>query len=240
MSDVHLGAVPSDTEAAFRRWLRHVKKSGSRLVINGDLFDFWFEYGKVVLREHVRVLALLAELVESGLPVLIMGGNHDWWGSDFLTEDLGLDFHRNPVRLRLQGRSVLLAHGDGLGRGDLGYRTLRILLRGRPTRWLFRWLHPDLGASLARRVSRTRPAPGGPAGDGEPCNRRAGFLARWAASRLEADPSLDMVALGHSHQPVVTEIGPGRYYVNSGDWVVHRTYVTINASGLPTLQTWDG
>ena len=68
-SDIHLGAVPPRTEAAFRRWLLHVKESGSRLIINGDLFDFWFEYRKVVLKEHVRVLALLADLVESGVPV---------------------------------------------------------------------------------------------------------------------------------------------------------------------------
>ena len=68
VSDLHLGAVPPGTEEAFRRWLLHVKEAGSRLIINGDLFDFWFEYRRVVLSEHVRVLAVLADLVESGVP----------------------------------------------------------------------------------------------------------------------------------------------------------------------------
>lgn len=238
VSDVHLGAVPPTTEAAFRSWLLHVKESASRLVVNGDLFDFWFEYGSVVPGEHVRVLALLAELVEAGVPVLVMGGNHDWWGGEFLRNRIGVEFHQDPVRLRLAGRRVLLAHGDGLGRGDLGYRFLRLVLRGRVTRRLFRWVHPDVGAWAARAVSGTRsqlkrgprPGPG----------RRAAFLARWAASRLEENPELEIVAMGHTHAPVVTEVAPDRYYVNSGDWVFHRSYVVIAETGAPELREWQG
>jgi len=148
------------------------------------------------------------------------------------------DFHQEPVRIRAQGKSVLIAHGDGLGAGDFGYRILRLVLRSRPTRWLFRWIHPDLGARLAESVSGTRaqisagaiPANGG----------RTAFLSSWAAARLKQDPTLDIVALGHGHKPVVTEVAPGRFYVNSGDWVLHRSYVTIDDSGKPKLHEWDG
>ena len=237
VSDVHLGAVPPETEAAFRRWLLYVKESASRLVVNGDLFDFWFEYGSVIPGEHVRVLALLAELVEAGVPVLVMGGNHDWWGGDFLRKRIGVEFRQDPVRLRLAGRSVLLAHGDGLGKGDLGYRALRLVLRGRATRRLFRWVHPDVGAWVARIVSGTRDHLDG---EVKPSPERGEFLARWAASRLAEDPGLEIVALGHSHAPVVEETAPGRYYVNSGDWVVHRSYAVISESGAPDLREWRG
>lgn len=238
VSDVHLGAVPRETEEAFRRWLLHVGDSGGRLIVNGDLFDFWFEYGSVVFSKHVRTLAVLADLVESGVPVMVMGGNHDWWGGDFLRGDIGVDFRREPVRIRVKGRSVLVAHGDGLGAGDLGYRILRLVLRGRLTRSVFRWLHPDLGARLADRVSGTRDQlrPGATSAD----EGRTAFLSAWAAARLEQDPTLDIVALGHSHEPVLTEVGPGRFYVNSGDWVLHRSYVTIDDSGRPELHEWDG
>lgn len=238
VSDVHLGAVPPDTEEAFRRWLLHVKESGSRLIVNGDLFDFWFEYRRVVLAEHVRVLAALADLVESGVPVLLMGGNHDWWGGSFLRDRIGMEFHQQPVRIELLGRSVLLAHGDGLGKGDFGYRCLRHFLRNPVTRWLFRWLHPDLGAWLAERVSGTRRLV-----DAEPMSQagdRSSFLAAWASGVLTRDTSIDIVATGHTHRPVVQEVVSGRYHVNCGDWVAHRSYVTITDSGAPVLHEWKG
>ncbi len=237
-SDVHLGAVPPETEQSFRRWLVHVKESGSSLIINGDLFDFWFEYDRVVLGEHVRVLALLADLVEAGVPVVIMGGNHDWWGGSFLTDRIGVDFHRGPIRMQLKGKSVLLAHGDGLGAGDLGYRCLRMILRGRITRWLFRWLHPDLGARLADRVSGTGRQPSRAAHDA--AQGRLAFLSSWASEQMALDRTLDIVATGHAHRPAVVEIAPGRYYVNSGDWVAHRSYVTLGDSGEPVLHEWEG
>ncbi len=238
VSDVHLGAVPADTERAFRRWLLHVKESGSRLIINGDLFDFWFEYRRVILADHFRVLAALADLVDAGVPVLLVGGNHDWWGGPFLRDRVGIDFRQEPARIRIQGKTVLLAHGDGLGAGDLAYRGLRIFLRHRITRWLFRWLHPDLGAWLANRVSGTakpladRTRPWGAA------QGRRRFLAEWAREQLDRDDALDIVAAGHAHWPEVTQVHRGRYYVNSGDWVTHRSYVTIGATGLPVLREW--
>ena len=243
VSDIHLGAVPQETEEAFRRWLLHVKEAGSFLIINGDLFDFWFEYRRVILAEHVRVLALLADLVDSGVRVLAMGGNHDWWGGDFLRHRIGIEFRQDPVRLEIDkagevGKvSLLVAHGDGLGSGDLGYRALRLLLRGRLTRWLFRWLHPDLGIPIADRFSGTRQQLRSP--EARPDDGRARFLANWAAEQLERDAGIDIVALGHAHQPAVREVAPGRFYVNTGDWVVRRSYVTIGSSGTPELHEWE-
>ncbi|MCY4572029.1 MAG: UDP-2,3-diacylglucosamine diphosphatase [Gemmatimonadetes bacterium] len=238
VSDVHLGAVPPDTEEAFRRWLLHVKESGSRLIINGDLFDFWFEYRRVVLARHVRVLAALADLVEGGVPVLLMGGNHDWWGGSYLRDHIGVEFHQQPVRIEVEGGSLLLAHGDGLGSGDLAYRCLRLVLRSPFTRWLFRWIHPDFGAWLADRVSGTRKEL--LAGPGVQNEGRSDFLAAWASDVLAGDATIDIVAAGHVHQPVVQEVFPGRFYVNSGDWVAHRSYVTITDSGAPVLHEWAG
>ena len=236
VSDVHLGAVPESTEAAFHRWLRHARERAGRLIVNGDLFDFWFEYRRVVLARHFRTLALLAEIVESGVPVLFVGGNHDWWGGDFLRTEIGLDVRRGATRAEVGGKTILVAHGDGLGPGDVPYRAVRRMLRARFTRALFRWVHPDLGDAIAARVSGTRRqlASGRPSGGRD----RAARVADWARERLRSDPTLDIVALGHSHAPVVTEVAPGRHYVNSGDWVAHRSYVTLGDSGTPVLHEW--
>lgn len=235
-SDVHLGSAPPETEPAFVSWLEHCGSHASRVLINGDLFDFWFEYRAAIPRGHTRILGALAALVDSGVPVLMMGGNHDWWGGSYLREEVGVDFRQDPVTLEIQGRTVFLAHGDGVGGGDLGYKVLKLLLRGRLTRAAFRWLHPDLGAWVARRVSKTDQRTGEPL---EKQIARTRFLQDWATAYLQEHPEVDLVALGHTHIPVLKEVCPGRYYLNSGDWLVHLSYGVLEAGEAPRLFGWD-
>jgi UDP-2,3-diacylglucosamine hydrolase len=236
-SDVHLGAAPPDTEGAFLSWLEHCGLHASRVVINCDLFDFWFEYGSVIPRGYTRILGALCALVDGGKPVLLVGGNHDWWGGSYLREEIGVEFHQQPVVVDLKGRTTLLAHGDGLGPGDLAYRLLRSLLRSGPTRFAFRWLHPDLGARIARKVSKTEGRPQRSRGRED---SRSRILEAWASERLRASPELDMVVLGHTHVPLLREVEPGRYYLNAGDWLEHRSYATLAAGEPPCLLDWPG
>ncbi len=235
-SDVHLGSAPPETEPSFLSWLEFCGSEASRVIINGDLFDYWFEYRSAIPRGHTRVLGALASLVDSGIPVLLMGGNHDWWGGSFLQDEIGVAFHRDPVRLELHGKQVFLAHGDGVGGGDLGYRLLKRILRGSVTQFAFRWLHPDVGAWVARRVSKTESRTGEPL---EKQIARTRFLEDWAKGYLESHPEVDLVALGHTHIPVLKEVFPQRYYLNSGDWLVNMSFGLLEAEGPPMLYSWD-
>ena len=233
-SDVHLGAVPESTEHAFVAFLRHVGEYGADLLLAGDLFDFWFEYGTVIPGKHFRVLGALADLVDAGIPVTMVGGNHDAWGGRFLREEVGIRYHTGAVRLELAGKPALVAHGDGLGSGDLGYRVLKRVLRSRAAVLAFRALHPELGIRLARAVSRTE----GREEEDAATRGRARFLETWAAGQLEADPSLAWVVCGHAHLPAIRELAPGRFYMNPGDWIHHDSYITVDAVGTPELRHW--
>ena len=235
-SDVHLGATPPSRATAFCEWLGWAGERASAIVINGDLFDFWFEYGSVIPRGYTRTLGLLAQVVDAGVPVHFLGGNHDWWGGTFLTEEIGVQFHADPVRLQLAGHRCLVAHGDGLGSGDLGYRILRSCLRSRPARWGFRWVHPDIGAALARRVSRTQSRSAGPP---KRASTRAAELERWARHVLLDDDAPGVVLLGHTHLPTHVEVAPGRHYLNSGDWLHHNSYVVLPSGEAPYLAQWQ-
>ena len=235
-SDVHLGAVPPETERAFIRWLMYTADHASELILNGDLFDFWFEYSSVIPGGHTRALGALAELVDGGLPVTLMGGNHDWWGSTFLSDDIGLTLHPNPIVRDVAGLRTFIAHGDGLGRADLPYRILRAGLRSRVTRSLFRWLHPDIGATLASHISRTQTRLTGPSTEE---GARSKVLYDWAVERLETEEDLDLIVLGHAHMPLLHEAGQGRFYVNLGDWIYHRSFLVITEGERPSLQTWE-
>lgn len=235
-SDAHLGSSSPAMASAFLRWLRCAGSRAELIFLNGDLFDFWFEWGSVIPSGHTRVLGALAEIVDSGVPVHLMGGNHDWWGGRYLTEEIGLVFHRAPVRMDLAGHHALLAHGDGLGGGDLGYRMLKTLLRSRVARGAFRWLHPDLAVALARKVSRTDAHRGEP---DEAHRQRAAALERWARDRLLEDDELDLVVLGHCHAPARVEVSPGRYYLNAGDWLGHGTFAVLEEGRPPMLERWQ-
>jgi UDP-2,3-diacylglucosamine hydrolase len=236
VSDTHLGAVPPATERAFRQFLEREASGAAGLLINGDLFDFWFEYRTVIPRKHFRVLGALASLVESGVPVWFVGGNHDAWGGGFLQDDVGITLLEGPITMDLAGRRTLIAHGDGVGAGDLGYRILKSVIRSRPTVGAFRLIHPDWGAWIADRVSTTEHKAELTDTTGL---SRARPIRAWAKEKLLEDEGLDLVVAGHSHVPEVEEVAPGRFYANSGDWVRHRTYLVLPPEGTaPSLRSW--
>jgi UDP-2,3-diacylglucosamine hydrolase len=233
VSDIHLGAVPDDTERAFVSFLERAGAEASAVLIAGDLFDFWFEYGEVIPGRHFRTLAALSRLTEAGVPVTLAGGNHDAWGGRFLREHVGVTFHPEPFHTTIAGARALVAHGDGLGKGDLKYRALKNVIRSRAAITAFRVLHPELGLRLARAVSRTEAKP-----DAElAAAGRSAFLQRWGTSQLDADSSLRYVVCGHSHLPVLHQHEPGRFYLNPGDWITHFTYIVAEAAG-PRLERW--
>ena len=88
-------------------------QEGDCLLVNGDLFDFWYSYGRVIPRRGFHVAAALARLTRR-LPVLMVGGNHDRWGGDFWQRDLGVRFDPRRLTFRVGGRQVAAIHGDGL------------------------------------------------------------------------------------------------------------------------------
>ncbi|HUF49273.1 MAG TPA: UDP-2,3-diacylglucosamine diphosphatase [Longimicrobiales bacterium] len=225
LSDVHLGAVPDATERRLVSFLDEIGAQAASVLIAGDLFDFWFEYGEVIPGRHFRALAALSRLVDAGVPVVMAGGNHDAWGGRFLREHVGVVFHTEPFRMTLGGAPALVAHGDGLGKGDLKYRALKAVLRSRVAIGAFRALHPELGLRLARAVSSTEEK----SDDDLAAAGRAAFLENWALEQLAHDASLRYVVCGHSHLPVLLEPEPGRYYLNAGDWISHFSYITVAA-----------
>jgi UDP-2,3-diacylglucosamine hydrolase len=233
VSDLHLGAVPDGTEREFVRFLERVGEEAGSLLIAGDLFDFWFEYGEVIPGRHFRTLAAIARLVDGGMPVYMAGGNHDAWGGRFLREHVGVRFHSDPFHMTLGGMRALVAHGDGLGRGDFKYRALKTVIRSRLAIGAFRALHPELGLRLARAVSTTEAK----AGADIAAEGRAAFLQGWAAEQFGRDPELELVVCGHAHLPIAHEHAPGRWYINSGDWISHWTYFTVDETG-PHLHYW--
>src|SRR5215208_877171 len=192
LSDVHLGAVPERTERLVRDFLDFAARSSSGLLINGDLFDVWIASRHFVVRRHVRVLAKLADVVDAGVPVYFVGGNHDAleWGGAMLHEDLGVTLLDEPARLVLAGRNALVVHGDGIRPGSMEYRKRHPLLRSRAFRWLSqRVLHLDRIADVVEATSGTpRLIARRQRGEGAGPTPEAALLEQWARSVLARSP----------------------------------------------------
>jgi len=246
VSDVHLGAVPAATERAFRAFLAHVATTASGLLVNGDLFDVWLATRHFVVRHHVRVLAALADIVDAGVPVYFVGGNHDAieFGGEMLRDELGVVLLDEPTRITLGGRRALVVHGDGVWPAPNGYPAYRKrhpMLRHRAFRWAAqRVAHVDRIFDRVAAWSATRDFVERHArGEGTGPKPLAGHVEAWARSALLADPELDLVLAAHTHLPMLIEVAPGRYYVNSGDWIEHMTYAVLPAGGeAPEIRRW--
>jgi UDP-2,3-diacylglucosamine hydrolase len=188
-------------------------------VINGDLFEFWFEWRSVMPRGAFRVLAALAELRDAGVPILMLAGNHDCWGGEILRDDVGLHYRLEPWEGTLAGWRTRIDHGDGLRPDeDRKYRVLRAVLRNRMAIALFRWVHPDIGSLLASGTSNT--SRNYQARDGG-----AGLHAA-AGRELAQRPALQLVVYAHSHVPALERIGHG-VYANAGAWMDAPTFLRV-------------
>ena len=80
-SDFHLGA-PNKNESIEREkkicnWLDEISNDAKEIYLLGDLFDFWFEYKKVIPKGFERLKGKLAQLTDSGIKIHLFVGNHD-------------------------------------------------------------------------------------------------------------------------------------------------------------------
>lgn len=234
ISDAHFGLESREKEREKERrlieFLNHVQRTGKVLYILGDLFDFWFEYKTVVPKGYHRLLAKLSEVVEEGIPIKYVAGNHDFWMRGYLREEVGLEVFPDPVEETIDGKRFYLHHGDGLSDRDAGYRMLRKVLRNPVNIWLYSLLHPDIGVRLAKFSSRKSRHYTSDRNYGE----RDGMFA-FAESRLME--GYDFVIMGHRHEPVFQVIGSG-CYVNLGDWIDHCTYGEFDGKRFE-LKRWS-
>lgn len=232
VSDLHLGVATNDTERSFGRYLASLAGRVPTLVVNGDLFDFWFEWNSVIPRRGFRTLAALAELRDSGTEILYIAGNHDCWGGDVLRNDVGVEYHVGPWTGEIGAWRVRIEHGDGLRQiEDRKYRMVRPVMRSPAAIWLFRRLHPDWATRVATgssNASRTYAARDGGAG-----------LRSIGHARLGADPALDVVVFGHSHVAALDRVGATQVFANAGSWLDAPTYIEITDRRIELLR-WTG
>jgi UDP-2,3-diacylglucosamine hydrolase len=232
VSDAHLGATPPSVEETFLAFLDAVPALGDCLLVNGDLFDFWFTYSRVIPRRGFLVAAALARLA-TRLPVAMVGGNHDRWGGDFWTTEAGLRFEPRRLTLEIGSRRVAAIHGDGLTEPRFGASLLHRMINHPITASAYRWIHPEIGLRLVDAMS---PYLGDHTPDEAKLRDAAVRQRAWAARLLEQEPDLGAVVMGHTHRAEIAEPAAGRQYVNPGAWFDGFRYALLTESGAELRQ----
>ena len=227
VSDAHLGVTPPAVEEALLAFLAAVPTLGDCLLVNGDLFDFWFSYGRVIPRRGFHVAAALAGLARR-MPVLMVGGNHDRWGGDFWERDLGVRFDPHRLTFRVGEREMAAIHGDGLTEGRRRAKLLHHLINHRMTSAVYRALHPDLGLRLVDLLS---PHLGDHTPDGPTLARASAKQQAWAEALLAREPALGLVIMGHTHRAALTRDSRGAQYLNPGAWFDGLRYAVATGAG---------
>ena len=233
-SDNHLGAPTFEEslprERKFVSWLDHVKKNAAAIFLVGDLFDFFFDYKTVVPKGFTRVLGKLAEITDSGIPVYFFVGNHDLWMNDYFEKELNITTFHRPQYFLLNNKTFLIGHGDGLGPGDKGYKRMKKVFINPLSKWLFRWLHPDLGVRLAKYLSVKNKLISGDE-DAEFLGEDNEWLIQYCKRKLK-EKNTDFFIFGHRHLPIDFDLSDTTKYINLGDWISYYTYAEFDGETI--------
>ncbi len=231
VADAHLGAAPHSVTEAFLAFLEQVPDLGDALLINGDLFDFWFAYRHAIPRHGFHVAAALARLRKQ-VRIAIVGGNHDRWGDTFWQREVGALFDPGELRFHIGKRHTVAVHGDGLTDTRPASRLLNRVLANRATIATFRILHPDLANPLVKLM---KPMLNDETKDPEQLREAARRQEKWARRRLSV-PDVDLVIMAHTHQPALVDVGAGRQYLNPGAWFDGFRYAIATERGAELRQ----
>lgn len=233
-SDVHLGlngyGIGSESlsrERLLISWLDRVSADAEAIIFVGDLFDFWFEYKRVIPKGFSRLLGKLSELTDRGIAVHLFLGNHDMWAFDYLSSECGVILHHKEAVMDLDGRRVFVAHGDNLANKPPMVRVMNSAFRSKTVQWAFsNLMHPDLALRFGQWWSgssrQSKSIKHTFRDEKEP-------LVAYAREYAEQHQDVDYFIFGHIHCAENYDIGNGRRAMFLGEWIENPVYGIVSA-----------
>ncbi|MCK9229780.1 MAG: UDP-2,3-diacylglucosamine diphosphatase [Syntrophales bacterium] len=221
LSDAHL---TGDRDEGYRKLLRffdEIRNETSHIVIAGDLFDFWFCDDRNLYPGFKEMFEALIKLRQGGITLSLLEGNHDFFlDRAFNGHDIAV--FKNHALFDFDGLKVYVSHGDTVDGSNRYYLLLRRFLRSGlfysvqkriPSRLL--WEMARLSSHSSRRYQKHP-------------ERIVSVMRSFAREKIGA--GIDAVVLGHSHQPILEQVGAGTRtgtLALLGDWVEHFSYISL-------------
>jgi len=234
LSDAHLRCESDDSYHSLVHFLDSLKDHINDLYIVGDLFDFWFCRDNHIYPDFRSVIERLADLQKNGVRVNLFEGNHDFFLGDYFTKTHGISVFTEWAHVDLDGRNLLVSHGDTVDKTNKKYLLLRKLLRSAFFFRVQRVIPPFILWKIARMsstVSKELTV--------EPETVIADKMESFALEKLNED--FDAVILGHCHMPILKEFeikGRKKTFATLGDWIRYHSYLYYD-DGCFTLSTYE-
>ncbi len=220
LADCHLPLIPQAQTQEWTprvvRFLNSAARKASTVVLAGDIFDFWFEWKHSVPAKSFKPLAAMHNLVNDGIEIFYLAGNHDGHPGSFLRDEIGLRIFRGSLDLEINHKKIHVIHGDGLAKRDRSYRMLRSLVRWKPTEKIFRQIHPDWGIKFAAKLSNFSSA-------NLSDHDKFGVAPYRDYAFRKIDEGFDYVVIGHRHSAERHEHNNGVFF-SIGDWIEKGGY----------------
>lgn len=235
VSDVHLGLNylnPVERERKFSSFLQTLPANTKKLFLLGDIFDFWYEYKKVIPRGFTRTLGALAALADRGVEIHFFNGNHDVWTYGYFKQELGFIMETQPAVFTLAGKRFCLGHGDGLGPGDRGYKILRAIFHNRFLQILFSGIHPRWAFGMGHAWSKHNRL-----AKGQSCEFKGADepIVRYAEHFQQQQPEaakIDYFIFGHFHYRTQAPLHSGGQLFILGEWIHDCDYLVFDGDSV--------
>ena len=234
-SDFHLGIdarlSSAEREKQICRWLDSIRDDAEALYLVGDVFDYFFEYKRVIPKGFTRIMGKLAELRDGNLPIYFFTGNHDMWMFRYFEDEMGIPIYREHIEINIHGKNFWIGHGDGVGPGDYGYKFIKALFSNKTCQWLFERFHPNFGLNLMLRSS-------GMSRNAQPraINWQGVDKERivvFAEEESLRKPEIDYFICGHRHLPIDFTLANGKSrYINLGEWMYANSFASFDGNDV--------
>lgn len=246
VSDAHLGLdIKGEGDERVERFIsflgyahRELKHSGGALFMLGDIFDFWFEYKRVEPKGFDSIIAAIREITLDGIQVHFFKGNHDMWMVGHFERMSGAVVHRKAKEFTLNGKRLLLAHGDRYGVNMWRYPLYAIMYAAftSPAIYAFcRAILPvkfmyNVGVNWSKSSRKAKKIAHTFREEREP-------LVKYSRKYLE-HTAIDYFVYGHLHCQCCYRLTDSTRLYILGEWIDRSDYMLLDEDGEPQLLTY--
>jgi UDP-2,3-diacylglucosamine hydrolase len=233
ISDLHLDENLPQVTALLESFIHSEVADADAFYILGDLFEVWV--GDDDDRPATRhFISLLKRAADTGTPVYFMHGNRDFLVGTEFCKQTGITLLSDPTVIMLNGKAVLLMHGDSLCTDDTQHQTSRALMRSQE------WQQDFLAMSLQERIDLAQQYRNMSRAEISQKTEMIMDVNAQAVINVMHEHGVDELIHGHTHRPAihVLEVDgmPARRIV-LGDW--HESGSVLRADGNErSLEAW--